>query len=103
MINEHKNREVEKVSDRLSVEESSTRGKELAQFKSVAFFLERTAESIKRTTAMVQELESEVARLRYELMATENEYKNLQHMNQDLEMRLMGGSDATAPGSVDGE
>ncbi|UNM06683.1 MAG: hypothetical protein H6925_03225 [Holosporaceae bacterium] len=67
--------------------------KEIVQYKSVSFFLERTAETIKRTTDLIQELESEVARLKYELMATENEYKNLQHMNQDFEKRLMGGND----------
>lgn len=56
-------------------------------YKSLAFFLERTAESIHRTTVMIQQLESEVARLKYEVIATENEYKNLRYVASDLEQK----------------
>jgi hypothetical protein len=58
-----------------------------ANYKSLAFFLERTSESIHRTTVMIQQLESEVTRLKYEVMATENEYKNLTYIANDLELK----------------
>ncbi len=86
-------RETASLEQSSSLQNGVSENKELAQYKSVSFFLERTSETIKRTTDLIQELESEVARLKYELMATENEYRNLQHMNQDLEKRLMGGND----------
>lgn len=63
-------------------------------YQSLSFFLERTAESIRRTTVMIQQLESEVARLRYEVMATENEYKNLRHIADDLELALSKSNDS---------
>ena len=95
MVNEFKtgNNLRDVPSKQSTLKPESNTQQELAQFKSVSFFLERTAETIKRTTALIQELESEVARLKYELMATENEYKNLTHMNQDLEISMSGGDD----------
>lgn len=62
---------------------------EITQLQGVSFFLERTSESIKRATSIIQELESEISRLRYELMATENEYKNLVHANEEFERELL--------------
>lgn len=62
---------------------------EIAQLQGVSFFLERTSESIKRATSIIQELESEISRLRYELMATENEYKNLLHANEEFEREIL--------------
>lgn len=62
-------------------------------YKSLSFFLERTAESIYKTTVIVQQLESEVARLKYEVMATENEYKNLCSLASDLEIASSKSTD----------
>ncbi|MFN7662873.1 MAG: hypothetical protein ACK5PQ_04040 [Alphaproteobacteria bacterium] len=59
-----------------------------ADYKNLTFFLERTSESIRRASSMIQQLESEVGRLKYELMATENEYKNLKHVAHDFEAEL---------------
>ena len=54
-------------------------------YKSFSFFLERMAESVHRTTVTIHQLESEVSRLKYEIMAMENEYKNLCERAADLE------------------
>ena len=58
-------------------------------YKTLSFFLEKTSETIHKTTVMIQQLESEVARLRYEVMATENEYKNLKLISEDLELKVL--------------
>ena len=90
MIDARKNNQVVRENKKIAAGDMQTDVSDrVAQYKSISFFLERTSESIKRTTSMIQELESEVGRLRYELMATENEYKNLQHMCQDLELNLI--------------
>lgn len=71
-----------------SVVDSSFSRTSHADYKNLTFFLERTSESIRRATGMIQQLESEVGRLKYELMATENEYKNLKHVADDLDLEL---------------
>jgi hypothetical protein len=83
-----KQKQTEAIGSSHSLEEVLSNPPLAHDYKNLLFFLERTAESIHKTTVIVQQLESEVARLKYEVMATENEYKNLRHMADDLELNL---------------
>ena len=51
-------------------------------------FLSRTSGSIYKTTVMIQQLECEITRLKCEIVATENEYKNLRQAADDASLFL---------------
>ena len=96
MSEKQKLQETQGMPSSSSIQDGSTNSGSFHDYKNLSFFLERTSESIRRTTVMIQQLESEVARLKYEVMATENEYRNLRHIADDLELSFSKSSDTSS-------
>ena len=91
---------IESIKENPSCHESPTVADQvtLREYENLSFFLARTSETIHKTTVMIQQLESEVSRLKYEIMATENEYKNLRHASDDLEMKILKAASSRETG-----
>jgi hypothetical protein len=83
MVEKQKKQKIKTINFSHSLEEVLSNPPLVQDYKNLLFFLESTSESICKTAALIQQLESEVARLKYELMAAENEYKNLRHAADD--------------------
>lgn len=60
----------------------------IRSYKSLAFFVERTEEAIQRSTALIIQLDAEITRLRYEVTAMQNEYKNIKMVLADRDESL---------------